>query len=199
VSLNDANTDDTDIFEGTVPVVAWLIGYLVDDVHTLSNFSKNGIIAIEVGRTAYSFVNIALLPGVGMMPMCDDLIEFVVGKSLTGNYIKLAGGAGLGGIAIAGDAQSASFMKIAVIDLGRDGIFQAAITEHLAGLCVFGIGISALDHKLRYDTVKEEAVVGMIFGQLHHIIAIERCIVIQDQFDGTIVGNHFYFYRFLFC
>lgn len=186
------NLQHTYVFVGAVGSVAGLGSYLVHNVHAFYHLAEYGIVAIEEGGTTLSFVHLTLFGGELATVAAGYVVEFGIGEFLARNKVELCGRSGLGGVAVAGHTHRTTLVVDRIIDLGRNCIGEATTAQVRAWCRTFGVGVATLYHELWYTTVKQQAVVHVLFGVLHHVVGIERGVVVEHQYNVAVLGLYFY-------
>lgn len=180
------------VFVGAVGSVAGLCSYLVHNVHTFYHLAEDGVVAIEEGGATLSFVHLTLFGGELAAVAAGYVVKLGIGEFLARNEVELCCRPCLGGVAVAGHTHSAALVVDGIIDLGRNCIGEATATQMRARCSAFGIGVAALYHELWYTTVKQQAIIDVLFGVFHHVVGIERGVVVEHQYNVAVLGLYFY-------
>ena len=153
--------NNADIVDRTVVVVGHLALYAVGNVHTINDFAKDGVQAVEVGRAA-----------------------------ATGDNVELAGAAAVLGVdivAFTGCCHRAAPMDNPWrAELWFQGVTQVAIAQFLSRLCRAAVGVTSLNHEVIDDAVEEQRVVEVLVHQLQEVVAVDGGLVVEGYADVAL-------------
>ena len=182
MSANDGGAENADVCGGTVVLVG---GYLLDtvyDIQTFDDLTKDGVLAVEMGRASNGLVGLQHLGGeldATLRLLVESLLYATEGGIAVGappDNVKLAGTRALVGVDTVWLA-GGSYSPPTVVELGQSElslyrVVELARTQTLAWLGMPAFGVARLYHKVLDDAMEEQRVVVVLAHQLQEVVTM---------------------------
>ena len=153
-------TEDADIVDRAVIIVAHLALDAIGHLHAFYHFAKDGIATVKMGCA-----------------------------TLAGYNVKLTGTGKTGGIdivALTGCGNRAIAMMDSGQTLGQKPVRQITITQQFAWLSMPAVGVACLYHEVRNDTVEKQRVIEMFSYEFQEVVAVAGCLVVELDADVAL-------------
>ena len=193
-------------FHGDVDVLIGAVGPVglngTNRVHHFEAFddpSKDGVLHVEVGRSAQFLVSRNLVRGVAVRlqhaaPLAvDHVLERLRAHIAPLDDVELASTAAalwIDLISLTGRSQGPFDMDEGRVDLRLDGVARSSSTQARSGGGVHGLGISPLRHEPRNDPVEQRSVVEPFSSQLQKVVAVLGGLIVQLHHDDPQGSRH---------
>lgn len=156
--------EDPDVFERTVVLVGLNAFDALHDGHAFYDFAKDGVGTVEPGCR-----------------LASDDVKLLAGAFLLGIDI----------VAFACCGKDSATMD----DLGHTKFrfepfvgFVGTFAQKIAGLGGLGNRVSALNHEIADDAVKEHAVIGVLLDLLDEIVTVDGRLIVENK-DYLALGR----------
>ena len=71
-------------------------------------------------------------------------------------------------------------------ELGFQGVVQLAAAQALSWFGVFALQVAGLYHEVADDSVEQQRVVCLLLDQLHEVVAVDGCLVVECNADVAL-------------